>query len=42
MLTKQKNRADFDYQLELMQRLILSSDLFQKMFLTFTTQARKV
>ena len=42
MLTKQKTRADFDYQLELMQRLILSYDLFQKTFLIFTPQARKV
>ena len=44
MLTKQKTRAEchFDYQLELMQRLILSNDLFQKMFLIFTPQARNL
>lgn len=44
ILTKQKTGAEchFYYQLELMQRLILSNDLFQKMFLIFTPQARKV
>ena len=43
-LQNKKTRAEchFYYQLELMQRLILSNDLFQKMFLIFTPQARKV